>query len=211
MFTFHVFGIPVTVHPFFWLTLGLIGGGLRADDTTSVLLVLMFIAAGFVSILIHELGHALTIRRFGLPTQIQLIAFGGYAAYPAGQLNRKQSFLVTAAGPALQFALGTIVIILLQIIPVPQGSLLREFMRDIVIVSILWSVLNCIPIFPLDGGQMLSAILGPKREPTTYLIGTILAATIGIIAFLYLGDLLLIAFMAFFTWQNWQRYQAVKS
>lgn len=106
MFSFRLFNIPVHVHPWFWVTLALIGGGLRANDTLSMLLVVMFVLAGFISILVHELGHASMIRKYGLPTEIHLVAFGGFARYPSGQLNRKQSFLVTAAGPGIQLALG---------------------------------------------------------------------------------------------------------
>ena len=70
-----------------------IGGGLHAANSTDILLVLVFVFAGFLSIIIHELGHALTIRKYGLPTAITLRAFGGYASFPAGKLDRKQSFL----------------------------------------------------------------------------------------------------------------------
>ena len=102
MLSFRLFGIPVRIEPWFWVILALIGGGLRANDALSMLWVLLFVLAGFISILVHELGHALTVRKFGLSPAITLIAFGGYASFPAGRLTRKQSFLVTAAGPGVQ-------------------------------------------------------------------------------------------------------------
>ena len=107
MVRFRLFGIPITVLPWFWITLALIGAGSlsSADDLFRLLL---FILAGFFSVLVHELGHGLTIKKFGAPTEIVLQAFGGFATYPRDRFNRKQDFLVTAAGPAIQLVLGGI-------------------------------------------------------------------------------------------------------
>lgn len=186
-----------------------IGGGLHASNSVEIMLVLVFVFAGFLSIMIHELGHAFMIRRFGLPTAITLQAFGGYASFPAGRLDRRQSFLVTAAGPAVQLLLGIGLIFLAGILPIPEGSLFRPFLRDLIWVSIAWAILNCLPIFPMDGGQMLAAVLGPKRQRFVYLTSTVVAVAIGLIGFLYLQTLLLPIFMGLFAWQNWQAYQAI--
>ena len=59
MIRFNLFGIPVQVQPWFWLTLVLIGGGVGANTADELLLLALFVVAGFVSILVHELGHAL--------------------------------------------------------------------------------------------------------------------------------------------------------
>jgi Zn-dependent protease len=210
MLHFRIFNFQVHVQIWFWLTLGLIGGGLRANDTHSMLAVLMFVLAGFISILVHELGHAFMIRKFGLPTEIHLVAFGGFATFPSGRLGRKESFIVTAAGPAVQFVLGLIALALLMTLPIPEGSLMLSLLGALLWVSIAWSVLNCLPIFPLDGGQMLSAILGPQRQHTTYLVGMIVSLVIGALAFLLFGLLLLTLFMGYFAYQNWQSYQSAK-
>jgi stage IV sporulation protein FB len=207
MLSFNLFGIPVRVQPWFWVTLALIGGGLSANDSLSMLLVVIFVLAGFVSVLVHELGHALTVRKFGLPTSITLIAFGGFASYPAGVLTRKQSFMVTAAGPALQLALGILVAAIRVSVEVPAASLLNHFTFCLVLVSVAWALLNCLPIFPMDGGQMLAAVLGPKRQRYVYLTGAICAAIIGLLAFTQLSSYLLPIFMAYFAWKNWQSFR----
>ena len=106
------------------------------------LLLLVFIFAAFLSILIHELGHALMIRKYGLSTAITLQAFGGFATYPSGHLDRKQSFLVTAAGPTVQFAFGVLLIILGRFLNIPEGSLFLPFLVNLILVSIVWSVLK---------------------------------------------------------------------
>lgn len=211
MLSFRIFNIPVHVQPWFWLTLFLIGGGLRVgNDPREWLLPLMFIVAGFISILVHELGHALMIKKYGLPTEIHLIAFGGYATFPQGYLSRKQSFLVTAAGPGLQVCLGFAALLFWNYAPVTPLSLMNNLLDDLIKVSFAWAILNCLPVYPMDGGQMLSAILGPQRQHTTYMIGFITALAIGIISFVLLQALLLTIFMGFFAYQNWKNYQSAR-
>ena len=208
MLSFQMFGIPVRIEPFFWLTMGFIGLMVHGGDPANLSLILVFIIAGFLSILIHEFGHAFMIRKYGLPTAITLIAFGGYASYPSGVLSRKQSFLVTAAGPGVQVLFGLLVLFLLPYSPIPRESLLYACGQYFVLVSIFWAILNCLPIYPMDGGQMLAAILGPKREQFVYLTGFVVAILIGAIGFIYLQAILLPVFMGFFAWKNWQDYQS---
>ena len=208
MLQFSILGIPVRVEPWFWITMAFIGGGLHAANSIDILLVLVFVFAGFLSIMIHELGHALAIRKYGLAAAITLRAFGGYASFPAGKLDRKQSFFVTAAGPALQFVFGVLLIVLAPSISIPEGSLFLPFLRNLIWVSIAWSILNCLPVYPMDGGQMMAAILGPKKQHYVHLISSIVAVIIGIAGYLYLGSILLPIFMALYAWQNWQSYQA---
>jgi len=209
MIQFRCFGIPVRVQPWFWLTLLLIGGGLTASSSAEFMRVGMFIVAGFLSILIHEMGHATMIRRYGLPTEITLIAFGGFASYPPGRLDRKQSFAVTAAGPGIQLALGLAVLALTKFVPIPSDSLLIYLIVYFVWVSIVWAIFNCLPIYPMDGGQMLSAVLGPQRQRTVYLIGAVCAVVIGLVGYGLLRSWLIPIFMAFLAYKNWQDFQAV--
>jgi len=207
MIRFSIFGIPVTVQPWFWLTMVFIGGGLHASNSLQIMLVAVFAFAGFLSILIHEMGHALMIRKYGLPTSITLVAFGGFASYPANRLDRKQSFLVTAAGPGVQFAFGILLLVLAQFIAIPEGSLFGPFLRDLILVSLFWAVLNCLPVYPLDGGQMLAAVLGPRKQRYVHLVSAIVAVAIGLAGYAFLGAILLPIFMAFFAWHNWQSFK----
>jgi len=206
MIQFKLLGIPVRVEPWFWLTMVLIGGGLHANDALSILLVGVFVVAGFVSILIHELGHALTIRRYGLPTEIALIAFGGFASYPANRLDRKQSFLVTVAGPGIQAMLGLLALAAFLLLPMPPASLLRAFFYDLAVISLFWALFNCLPVYPMDGGQMLAAVLGPRKLPWVFLTGALVAAAVGLAGYLTIGSLLLAVFMGFFAVKNWQDF-----
>ena len=205
MFRFNIFGIPVTIEPWFWATMAFIGGILQANTAERLLMVALFVMAGFISILIHELGHALTIRKFGLPTQITLSAFGGYATHPAGVLSRTQSFLVTAAGPAIQIVFGVIVWIISERMIFPSGQI-HYFVNILWIISLIWAIFNCLPIFPLDGGQMLAAILGPRRAKGLHLTGIVCAVVVGIWGF-SAGYTLAAIFMGLFAYQNYQMLQ----
>lgn len=206
MIQFRLFGIPVTIQPIFWLTLGLLGLMGNGVSTPSQLLGLaLFVLAGFISILVHEMGHALTIRAFKLPTEIVLQGFGGYASHPAGVLTRVQSFLVTAAGPGIQIALGIAAFVLWQSDRLPDTSI-RIFVGYLAIVSIFWAVLNCFPIFPLDGGRMLQAILGPKRIKAVFITGLVTASVLALIA-ITSGQPFLAIFMGLFAWENYKYLQ----
>jgi Zn-dependent protease len=207
MFSFNLFAIPVRVEPWFWITMAFLGGGLNARDSSSILSVIIFVIAGFISILVHELGHALTVRKFGLLTGITLHGFGGYTTFLPGRLTRTQSFLVTAAGPGLQVLLALLLILLSRFVPIPETSLLNLLVTDLVLVSLIWAFLNCLPIYPMDGGQMMAAILGPRREHLVYLISIFVAVFIGLTCFIFFRQLLLPIVMALFVWQNWQMHR----
>jgi Zn-dependent protease len=209
MVEFKLFGIPVRVMPIFWITLGLIGLiGSDIRDALGLLDIALFVLAGFLSILIHEMGHALMIKKYKLPTQIVLASFGGYAVYPAGSLNRLQSFLVTAAGPAAQLAVAYALAFALPFFSIPPNKFL-EFLIIFIFISKFWAFLNCLPIMPLDGGQMLAAIMGPRRRAGLHLTGVVTAAIMAVVA-LQFGAIFGVLFMGMFAWQNYQAWQQTK-
>lgn len=205
MIQFRLFGIPITVLPMFWLTLGLLGlMGNGVSNSAELLGLALFVLAGFISILIHELGHALTIRFYKLPTEIVLQGFGGYASHPAGVLTRLQSFLVTAAGPAIQIVLGVAAFAML-FAPLPDTPI-REFVWDLAFVSIFWALLNCLPIFPLDGGRMLQSILGPGRIRAVFITGMVTSGALGALGLLS-GQIFIAIFMGLFAFENYKFLQ----
>ena len=203
MIRFSIFGIPVQVHPFFWVTLAIIGGALGANSPEALLRLGLFLLAGFISLMVHELGHALTARKFGARSEIVLQAFGGYAAYSGVRLTRPQSFAVTAAGPAVQIALGFGLLQILPLMPELNPNM-AHFLRVLVWISLVWAILNLLPVLPLDGGQMLNAILGPQRIRITLWTTIIVSVAIGLLALRFTGNILLAVFMGMFAWQAWQ-------
>lgn len=186
MLRFTLFGIPVSVQPWFWLVLALLSGRFEANSPEGLLHLLIFIAAGFISILVHELGHALTAKAFGARVHIVLEALGGYAAYSGVHLSRGKSFLVTLAGPVVQIVLGVSSYLLYVFFP-PNNNYGADLLLVLSIISIFWALLNLLPIFPLDGGHLLDAVLGRHRIRVT-LIVSIVTAVGGALALLVRKD-----------------------
>jgi stage IV sporulation protein FB len=100
---FRVLGFPVRVHPGFWIVMAILGGvGSSGVRVTSALI---FIACAFVSILVHELGHATTQRAFGQWPRIVLYWMGGLAIPSEDEPRPARKLLISLAGPAAGFAL----------------------------------------------------------------------------------------------------------
>lgn len=208
MISFSLFKIPVRVEPWFWITLALIGGVLGADTKQALFEILLFLIAGFISILVHEFGHGLTAKHFGKQVEIVLQAFGGYAAYSGGApLSRTKTFLITAAGPAIQVALGFVVLLItLQMGMINPQAI--NFLRTLYEISFFWAILNLIPVLPLDGGRIVETILGPQRIRTTLMISMAVAIGIGVLSLVFLpGSILLPLFMGMMAYES---YKALK-
>lgn len=176
---FQLFGFPIRVHPFFWLLALISGLGAEAPR-----FVVIWVGVVFVSILIHELGHALVIRRFGRPAHIVLYAMGGLAIegrddpysfdYTPRARTPHEQILISAAGPAAGFALAALVAVLVYVsggtietfwinnlVPFLYADYARvinpnlvSLINSLLYVNIFWGVINLLPVIPLDGGQI---------------------------------------------------------
>ncbi|MCX8495867.1 MAG: site-2 protease family protein [Akkermansiaceae bacterium] len=203
MFRFSIFGIPVEVQPFFWVSLVLLGGADRADSMIGIFRVLLFVLAGFISILTHELGHALTARAFGAHSAISLQAFGGYAFHSGRNFKRWQNFLITAAGPLVQIALALATFLLLNRLE----SVTREgkyFLNVLMVISFFWAALNLLPIIPLDGGHMLNSVLGPARIKITLWTTIIVAVVVGLWMFTQDSSFIFPIILGMYAWKAHQ-------
>lgn len=210
MIRFSLFGIPVEIQPFFWITMAIVGGNFRADSPEALLYMALFIIAGTISILVHELGHALTIQHFGLPTSITLQSFGGYATHPAGILDRRQSFLVTAAGPAIQLVLALIAYLMLTRLP-NMNQNTTYFIGTLFAISLFWALINLLPVMPLDGGQLLHAILGPDHIKKTLWISIITAVVAGIGMFMIFNSIIFPALLGLYGFQAFKALQETEN
>lgn len=180
---FQVAGIPVRVHPLFWL-IGAILGAQGSDGIG----ILIWIGVVFVSILIHELGHAFTMRFFGEGARVVLYLMGGMAVSDSsgwgistGRKSRgpREQILISAAGPGAGFLLAGLIVALVfasggsiqfglfhYVLPVWNLQLpgsasvrLEEMVDCLLWVNIFWGLMNLLPVFPLDGGQIAREIL----------------------------------------------------
>src|SRR5258706_2065764 len=160
---FTVFGVPVRIASSFWLVAILFGlqGNDAAHPGRAFGGVLIWTATVFFSIMLHELGHALTARAFGARPAITLYMMGGLTRYEGGRMTRVQSGLISIAGPAVGLVLGFAVLFGSRSFPL--GPATSEAVRDILWVNIGWSIINLLPVVPFDGGHILAAVLGPRR------------------------------------------------
>jgi Zn-dependent protease len=209
MFSFRLGPFPVTVYPQFFLGAVLLGANLGFGWR-----MLVWIGVVFVSILFHELGHAVVGRVLGGSPEIRLEMLGG-VTYP--QLRNRPSplrqFVLSVAGPIFGLLLGGLAWLLPLYLPPAPDSPSAVAMDFIVTTSIIWAVFNLLPILPLDGGQMMLAVLeGVRRKPSETLASWVSVAVSLLAAaavFWVRGfDLWLLVWFAFFAFQNFTRAQA---
>ena len=153
---FRLFDMPVTVRGSFLLIAALIGfaGVLEVAETIA------WIGIVFVSILIHELGHALTARVFGSDVAIELNGFGGLTRWsvPEGRMTPGRRALIAAAGSAAGLVFGGLVWLLARQFG-PYAPLTEFVVYYLVYVNVFWGLLNWLPVRPLDGGHLLESLL----------------------------------------------------
>ncbi len=197
---FRVFGIRLAAHFTFPLLLayavwdGWRVGGWAGGAWSGVAVLLLF-----TCVVLHELGHSLTAQRFGIRvSRILLLPIGGMAEFDTIPREPRRELLITLAGPAVNF---TIVLILLPWLP---GSHLLAagdvpltpaalgfgpwFLNLIISFNLVMGCFNLVPVFPMDGGRILRALLA-VRWP--YLKATAWASAIGkilaVVGAAYLG------------------------
>lgn len=188
---FRVAGIPIRVHPLFWLMALILGP--RGQPGPELLI---WVAVVFVSVLVHELGHAGMRRYFGQYARISLYLMGGLtisdsSAYGANFGRRRPTanaeMLVSAAGPGAGFLLAGLVVALvfatgshlrfgwvgwmpawrlLLVPPLRDVQFMDVVLDDLLWVNIFWGLINLLPIYPLDGGQIARQVL-VSRDPGT--------------------------------------------
>jgi stage IV sporulation protein FB len=232
---FNLAGIPVRVHPLFWLIALLLG-----SSSGGLLGLLIWVPVVFVSILIHELGHALAMRRYGRSSQVILYMMGGLTVpeqvswgggWASVVLIPRQEIFISLAGPGAGFLFAGIVIAgviasggsilmgkLLGFIPMPAavqlpigGSVLNALVITLLWVNIFWGIINLMPVYPLDGGSVARHLL-LKADPLDGVRKSLWVSVIAGILVALLGLFLLRSvYMAFlFGFLAFQSYQSLQ-
>ncbi len=231
---FSIVGIPVRVHPLFWLIAVLFGA-----SSNSIPGLLIWVIAIFISILIHELGHALAMRRHGQGSQIILHFAGGLTipesmawggGYASVAITANQQIFISLAGPFAGFLLATLLLVVsallggtiipnfvLGIIPfpivfLPIGELATTFVMSMLWVNIFWGIVNLMPVNPLDGGTVARNILiqyDPLNGVRTSLwLSVITGALIAIAGFVFLRSIYMAFLFGLLAFQSYQALQA---
>ncbi len=195
--------VPIAIHPFFWIFAALIGW----LNSGTIIGSLIWVGIIFVSVLIHEYGHAFTALCFKQKARIQLIALGGVTSFDGPKLKFWQQFLITFNGPLFGFFLFLFASLLLQFSwPLPLAKVLKATQ----IANLFWTVVNLLPVLPLDGGQLLRILLeanfGIKGFKASLLIGSLVAAFISFYFFM-LQAFLIGAFFFLFAFQSFDGWR----
>jgi Zn-dependent protease len=215
-----MFGIHFRVHPFFWLFSAMLGWWMV--EALGLQFLLVWVLCVFVSILLHEMGHVFAMRLFGGDGHIVLFAFYGLAIPNRTFPSRWQRIFVSFAGPLAQFILfGLLKVLDWQLRSSGTFFTLHPLVRAVLVflldINWYWPLLNLLPIWPLDGGQIsreLFVWLLPSRGVRASLILSIV--TCGLIAinsvsahfggprlpYIYTGDLTGALFFAIFAINN---------
>jgi Zn-dependent protease len=205
-------GIDVYIHATFLILLAWVGWQYWAEshDVVATLVGVAFMATIFGCVLLHEFGHALAARRFGIATRdITLLPIGGLARLERMPDKPLQELWVAIAGPLVNVAIAAgLTLFLLATGGWGSGDLLDvaggSFLHRLIFVNLVLVIFNLIPAFPMDGGRVLRAILALSLN---YTMATQIAATIGqALALLFglAGILILqnpmLLFIALFVW-----------
>lgn len=197
--------IPVRISLFFWITAALIG----YLNSGTVGGTLVWVGIIFVSILVHEFGHALTAKWFGQRPRIELVAFGG-VTYPEGpSLSKGKEFLVVLNGPVFGLCLFALATFMLPYVPAPYVPIVRA----VQVVNLFWTIVNLLPVLPLDGGQMMRIILeglfGQRGSKIAVCASGVIS--FGISAFFFISGALIIGVLFFlFGYQNIDAYRRMR-
>lgn len=164
MLEFELWGVPVSIHASSVVILGLLGWGLGGG----VLGLVVWLIVAWLALLVHEGGHALAFSVFGHRPEIEIAGLGGLTRSRSGPFLRPwQHGVVSVAGPGAGFVAGGLTLVLalgvggLESLS-ESGPLLRGVWLFIV-VNLVWSAFNLLPILPMDGGQALRAFLQVVR------------------------------------------------
>ena len=184
---FQMLGIPVRVHPMFWLVSIMLAGNAR-----DLSVIFLWVLCVFVSVLVHEFGHGLAAKSFGARPSIALVGMFGLCIYNEDRQTPQQRLAVLISGPGAGFIFGFVVMLfytaafgvtflehlsILRVFaglnPDPHeiGGLIQKLGMtgtksinfrlywDLIYINLMWGLVNLLPIFPLDGGRISEILL----------------------------------------------------
>ena len=232
---FSVAGIPVRVHPLFWVISFLFG-----FSANNLLYTFIWVLAIFLSVLVHELGHAFAFRRYGLRSSIVLHFAGGLtvpesvswgSTWANVALSPREEIVVSLAGPFSGFLLATLLVggvvvsggsvavdWLLGFIPLPAvtslpfgGAFVTLLLAILVSVNVFWGLINLVPVYPLDGGNVARYALlqhdpydGVRKSLWLSVVAGGVMAFVGLVFLRSMYMALLFGFLAFQSYQSLQ-------
>src|SRR5262245_45959298 len=151
-----IFGIPVKLYPSFLFICAV----LAYSRLSQPIFLVEWLIVIFVSIIVHELGHALVVRSFGLSPQIMLYSMGGLTSWREEKgISHAKRIAISLAGPFAGFLFGGIVFLSEFALPdLFADRFGAQTYIDLMRVNLVWGIFNLFPILPLDGGNVAYCI-----------------------------------------------------
>lgn len=174
---FRLRGIPVTISPLFWISALALGSGGSARH------LLLSIPLTLISILLHEMGHALAALRYGSDARILLYGMGGLTFHDA--VPRRQQIAISLAGPGAGFVLGLAALLGWRLFDSSLPPIASEILWVLMWINLGWGLMNLLPVLPLDGGMVLDNLLGPLRRRTTFMASAVVALAVTVAALFF--------------------------
>jgi stage IV sporulation protein FB len=214
----------------FWLVSVMLG--IRTKDPA---VLMIWVVAVFISILWHEMGHALVIRSLGFRPWITLYGMGGLASYDPSRFRRAvgvsawEQIMISFAGPGAGFLLAALLVGILQaaklgdyltfeppfFLPGVSGLpnlRLQTLLNFLFFINVLWGLVNLLPVYPLDGGHIARELFlsfnlrdGIRRS---LMLSMMTAVLFGIYAAMKWQDLFILLFFWYLAYENYQTLRA---
>ena len=240
MVHFTLFGIPVYIRPSFWVVLAIFGGALSISSVEDLIYPALFVIAGFVAILSHEMGHALVGRKLGGGQQtivlelclrddagiLMRLELSAPTLSQARGLTRAYEKLADSIYQQMMTLLLGIISLWLTwniVAPVMTSYNLNFWdlaispftaalispklyiLSCLIMIGEWWTILNLLPIYPLDGGQLIAQYIRSPRK--VFMTGFITAILIGLLSFQLFHGYFIPIFMALFAYSNYREYK----
>lgn len=200
--------IPIHIYPFFWLLAIAIGWiNTLTIQGTAIWTVLILI-----SVLVHEYGHALTALAFGQKSHIELVGFGGVTQRSGIKPKLWQEFIIVLNGPLAGFMLCGLAWWVQNKLSITHPDSLVTYAFTVAFyINLFWTIINLLPIQPMDGGKLMSIVLeglfGLRGTKIALFISLLLAGLLGVFFFAIQAYLAGALFFIF----TYESYRAWKS
>ncbi|WP_027395777.1 site-2 protease family protein [Aquimarina latercula] len=217
LFLGRVFNVAIKVHWTFLLIIAWVSflELKRGGNVQNVLMSIFFVLLVFICVVLHEFGHILTARKFGVSTKkITLLPIGGIASMDTIPENPKEELLISLAGPAVNIVIALLLVLFIpfELLVGQDSSYMDSNLSHVTIenlvfylfsTNVILALFNFIPAFPMDGGRIFRALLALRmdRVKATSIatgLGEIIAFVFLLIGALYNPFLILIALFIYF-------------
>jgi stage IV sporulation protein FB len=197
-------GIRVRVHPMFWIIVFALGWNLPLVEQ------LVWVGVVFVSILVHELGHVSSALFFGRRSHVVLYSMGGLTIPEAhaSPLTGWRYGVVAFSGPMAGLLLALLAYLTIPLLGSTSSGLAGALYFHLVGINVVWSLVNLLPIWPLDGGQVMRSLLSDFGSDFGYSLASGLSlVTAGIVAVAawQMSRPIIGLFAVYFALKEWQQ------